>query len=97
MGLHSSALKYFLRGGTPYVHTLTRLVDWYNGRARDVTVADLLGMLPAPARPGAPALLIDAIRQACAEVGERLPPGVLAVLAPAASPPTHAPPEGAAP
>jgi hypothetical protein len=94
--MKSSALKYFLRGGTPYVHTLTRLVDWYNGRVRDVTVAELLSMLPAPARPGAPALLIDAVRQACDNVGERLPPDVLAVLTPAATRPAPAPPESAA-
>ncbi len=52
IGVSPSGLKYFLRGGTPYVHTLTRLAGWYDGCCHAITVARLLELLPSRAREG---------------------------------------------
>lgn len=82
IGVTSSAVKYFLRGGTPYVHILKRYADWYVGRVNPITVAALLDLLPSPARAGAVSALIGALRQACSEAGVALPDSVLVALRP---------------
>ena len=82
IGVTSSSVKYFLRVGTPYVHTLTRLANWYNGRVRTITVAALIELLPSGARAGAVTALISALRQACSDAGAALPDAVLVALDP---------------
>ena len=82
IGVTASGLKYFLRGGTPYVHTLARLANWYGGRNHGITLCDLLELLPADARAGAVDSLIAAMRQACSDAGVTLPDAVLAALNP---------------
>jgi hypothetical protein len=86
MKVSAAGLRYFLRGGKPYPHTLAKLRLWYVVHGpkvgEDAVAAGLLGLgalldlLPQATRPVACAYVLSGLRRACREFGQSLPEGL---------------------